>query len=474
MVATGNPLAARAAQMILNMGGSAVDAAISADAVLGVVEPMATSIGGDLLAMIVQPDGDVQSYNGTGRSPDALTPDLVEGFADARIPERHPLSVTTPGAVRGWHDLHARYGRMDWARLFDTAIQLAQEGFPVAPVAAREWALFDGVLHKDPNCAALYKAGNSPAPGAHFHNPHLAQVLRRIAQEGYQAFYGGAVAVAASSAVQAMGGVLDASDFAKHSGNYCKPVSTEFGNTRVYQCPPNTHGVAVLHALDGLSGLSLDPEDPAGFVQIVEATENAMRFASATVCDPAGNTVCTVVVDSDGLAITLMSSIFKRFGSGIVVPGGGFVLQNRGFGFSPPGHINGVAPGKRPYHTVVPGASTRDGKFFLSMGVVGGLMQPQGQIQILNRVLAWGEALQSAIDAPRWRLEAGGTLAIEAGMPAPIEASLRQAGYKLPATSTGELGGRSDFGGAHAVLRDADGLLHGAADRRKDGVSIAG
>lgn len=472
MVATGNPLAAQAAQMILNMGGSAVDAAIAADAVMGVVEPMATSIGGDLLAMVVQPDGHVQSYNGTGRSPGALTPDLVDGFAGGKIPERHPLSVTTPGAVRGWHDLHARYGRMDWAGLFDSAIKLAQEGFPVAPVSAREWALFDNVLHKDPNCAALYKAGNSPVSGERFLNPELAAVLQGIAQEGCESFYKGIVAGAASKAVQAMGGVLDVADFEKHSGNYCEPVSTVFCNTRVYQCPPNTHGVAVLHALDELSHLGLDPDDPAGFLQMVEATERAMRHASATVCDPAGNTVCTVVVDEDGLAVTLMSSIFKRFGSGIAVPGGGFVLQNRGFGFSQPGHINGVAPGKRPYHTVVPGTSTRDGKFFLGMGVVGGLMQPQGQIQILSRVLAWSQTLQAAIDAPRWRLEAGNTLAIEKGTPAAIEAFLRKSGYKQPATTAGELGGRSDFGGAHAVLRDMDGLLHGAADPRKDGVSL--
>ena len=474
MVATGNPLAAQAAQMILNKGGSAVDAAIAADAVLGVVEPMATSIGGDLLAMVVQPDGNVQSYNGTGRSPAALTPDLVEGFTNGRIPERHPLSVTTPGVVRGWHDLHVRYGRMDWARLFDSAIALAQDGFAVAPVAAREWALFDGVLKQDPNCAALYKAGNSPASGERFLNPALASVLRGIAHEGYKGFYGGAVAGAAAKAVQAMGGVLDVTDFEKHSGNYCEPVSTVFCNTRVYQCPPNTHGVAVLHALDELGELSPDPNEPAGFLQMVEATESAMRYASKTVSDPAGNTVCTVVVDADGLAITLMSSIFKRFGSGIAVPGAGFVLQNRGFGFSSPGHINGVAPGKRPYHTVVPGTSTRDGKFYLSMGVVGGLMQPQGQIQILSRVLAWGQTLQSAIDAPRWRLEAGNTLAIEKGMPIAIETFLREAGYKLPATTAGELGGRSDFGGAHAVLRDKDGLLHGAADPRKDGVSLGG
>ncbi|MBP6019040.1 MAG: gamma-glutamyltransferase [Burkholderiaceae bacterium] len=472
MIATGNPLAASAAQKMLDLGGSAIDAAIAADAVLGVVEPMATSIGGDLLAMLVHPDGSVLSYNGTGRAPLGLSADDVARLPNQKIPERHPLSVTTPGAVRGWHDLHSRYGRLDWRLLFDDAIQLARDGFAVAPIVAHEWQIFDHVLHNDAYCAQLYRAGHSPRAGEQFVNTDLARVLEGIAAEGYQSFYSGAVAHAAAQAVQAHGGVLATADFEQHTGDFRPALSTPFCGAVVHQCPPNTHGVAVLDALQEMQTHDFEPGSPQAAVQLVNATASAMRRASETVADPAGNTVCTVIVDADGLAITLMSSTFKRFGSGIAVPGGGFVLQNRGFGFAAPGHINGAAPGKRPYHTVVPGATTRNGKFLLGMGVVGGLMQPQGQLQILTRVLAGKEELQAAVNAPRWRLEAGNTLAIEAGMPASVEAALRAAGYSEPAVNVGELGGRSDFGGAQVVLRADDGGLVGASDPRKDGISL--
>lgn len=473
MIATGHPLAAEAARRMLENGGSAVDAAIAADAVMGVVEPMATSIGGDVLAMICTPDGQVSSYNGTGRAPAALDPVDVAKMPGGRIPERHPWSVTTPGAVEGWKTLHARHGRLDWRLLFEPAIQAARLGFALAPVAAREWKLFDHVLHTDPNCARLYRAGNSPVAGEQLTNSELADVLEMIACDGAEAFYRGWIPEAAAAAVQALGGVLQAHDFHEHAGNFCDPASTRFHGFNVHQCPPNTHGVAVLHALDQIGAHDGDPDDPATWVHLVQATASAMRYAGETVADPAGNTVCTVVVDAQGLAITLMSSIFKRFGSGIVVPGGGFVLQNRGFGFSVPGHVNGPGPRKRPYHTVVPGLVTRGGRFHLGMGVVGGLMQPQGQIQILTRALAWDMDIQAAIDAPRMRLEAGDTLAIERGVPESIATALRGAGYGEPPVTAGELAGRSDFGGAHAVLRHADGRLQGAADPRKDGEARA-
>ena len=472
MIATGNPLAAAAAQGMLDLGGSAIDAAIAADAVLGVVEPMATSIGGDLLAMVVHPDGTVNSYNGTGRAPEGLSANHIASLPGRKIPERHPLSVTTPGAVRGWHDLHARYGRLDWHRLFVPAIRHARLGFTVGPVAAREWAMFDHVLHSEPHCARLYKAGNTPAAGTLFANIELATVLERLACDGIDSFYSGAVARAASQAVQALGGVLAQEDFATHRGNFCAPVSAEFQGVVVHQCPPNTHGVAVLDALRTFQHAEVDPTSPGAAVHLVDATAAAMRRASETVADPAGNTVCTVIVDAQGLAITLMSSIFKRFGSGIAVPGAGFVLQNRGFGFSTPGHINGPAAGKRPYHTVVPGAATRGGRFFLGMGVVGGLMQPQGQLQILTRLLWAKDDLLTAVQAPRWRLEAGNALAIEAGMPAATSEALRAAGYSVPSHTAGELAGRSDFGGAQVVVRHPDGRLQGASDIRKDGMAL--
>jgi gamma-glutamyltranspeptidase/glutathione hydrolase len=472
MIATGNPMAAEAAQSMLQAGGSAVDAAIAADAVLGVVEPMATSIGGDLLAMVCPPEAEVLSYNGTGRAPAAMDPSAVAALPGSRIPERHPWSVTTPGAVRGWSDLHARYGKLDWKTLFEPAIRHARRGFALAPVAAREWAIFDFVLRQDPNCARLYRGGNSPKAGEQFANPELASVLEMIANEGADAFYGGWVADRAAQAVQKLGGLLAAEDFHRHSGNFCEPVSAMFNGIQVHQCPPNTHGIAILDALQQIEAHISDPADPATIIAMVRATAQAMHRASQTVADPSGNTVCTVIVDAQGLAITLMSSIFKRFGSGIVVPGGGFVLQNRGFGFAAPGHVNGPAPGKRPYHTVVPGISTLDGHFHLGMGVVGGLMQPQGQIQILTQVLGWNTPLRDAIGAPRWRLEAGDTLAIETGTDASIESALREAGYQAPAATVGELAGRSDFGGAHAVMRLPDGMLLGVADPRKDGSAL--
>lgn len=472
MVATGHPLAAQAAIEILNAGGSAVDAAIAADAILGVVEPMATGIGGDVLAMVVPVDGHPESYNGTGRSPNSLSIDAINTLADQKIPERHPLSVTTPGVVRGWFDLHQKYGRLGWRQLFKRAIEAASDGFLVAPVAAREWRLFEGVIRKDPVAANLYSAGRVPVAGERFTNPELASILRSIANDGVDAFYLGKAAIATEKALSHIGGLLTAEDFSAHTGNFCEPVSANYRGLTVLECPPNTHGVAVLHALTELDTYELGRDDPAATLTIVQAMGRAMEHAKKTVADPAGNTVCTVVVDQSGLAITLMSSIFKRFGSGIAVPGCGFVLQNRGFGFSTPGHINGPGPSKRPYHTVVPGAALKDGRFHAAFGVVGGAMQPQGHVQLLIRLKTWGQPLQDAIDAPRWRLEGQRALALETGTSDAVRDAMRKAGYTEP-QGLGELGGRSDFGGAQVVLRGAEGCLCGGSDKRKDGLAQA-
>ena len=472
MVATGHPLAAQAAQAVLQAGGSAVDAAIAADAVLGVVEPMATGIGGDVLAMLVPPGAAPISYNGTGRAPQRLTADRVTALPGQKIPERHILSVTTPGVVRGWFDLHQRFGTLPWARLLDAAIAAARDGFAVAPVAAREWALFQPVIAKDAASAALYRASHVPQAGDTFRNPALAQLLGEIAAHGPDAFYQGRIPQAIEATMQRHGGVLAASDLAAHRGEFCSPVTASFQGVDIFECPPNTHGVAVLHALAALDKHPLAIDCPDTTVRMVQAMEAAMDYAKQTVADPAGNTVCTTVVDGNGFAITLMSSIFKRFGSGFAVAEGGFVLQNRGHGFAQPGHINGPAPGKRPYHTVVPGAATQNGQFLAVLGVVGGAMQPQGQVQLLARMLAGGEAPQAALNQPRWRLEGNRVLAIEAGTPEDVTAALRAAGYREP-SGEGELGGRSDFGGAQCIVRLPDGRLCGASDPRKDGMALA-
>lgn len=474
MIATGHPLAAMAAQALLRRGGNAIDAAIAADAVLGVVEPMATGIGGDLQAMIVEADGTALTYNGTGRAPAALTADLVEALPKRRIPERHPLSVTVPGAVRGWHDLHQRYGSVPWHELFADAIALAQDGFAVAPVAASEWRWFQHVLAMYPHCAELYRAAATPGAGERFVNPELAATLRGIAENGPDDFYRGEPARAAERASLAVGGVLTAADFARHTGNYCEPLRRRFRDLTVLECPPNSHGCAVLDALEEIDAAGFAPGSAEAVIGMVEATGRAMAKARETVADPSGNTVCTVIVDGSGRAVTLMSSIFKRFGSGIAVPGAGFVLQNRGFGFATPGHINGPAANKRPYHTVIPAAALREGRFHAGFGVVGGLMQPQGHIQLMTRIAAWGQPVQEAMAAPRWRLEAGDTLACEAGMPEALVRALRDAGYAEPDANQGELAGRSDFGGAQIVMRGEDGGLLGVSDPRKDGAACGG
>lgn len=471
MVATGHPLAARAAQDMLAAGGTAVDAAIAADAILGVVEPMATGIGGDLLAMLVEPDGHATSYNGTGRSPAALSVEALEKLPNRRIPERHGLSVTVPGAVRGWFDLHGRFGRLPFAQLIAPAIALAADGFAVLPITAREWAVFEPVIKLDPVAGKLYSAGSTPREGERFANPELAAMLRAIAADGPDAFYLGTPARQAAAANQTRGGLLTAEDFANHRGDFVLPLERKFRDLTVLECPPNTHGMAVLDALEELDALPLDRDDPTTTRAMVEAVGRAMAKAKKIVADPSGNTVCTVVVDKDGLAVTLMSSIFKRFGSGIAVPGCGFVLQNRGLGFSEPGHINGPGPSKRPYHTVIPAATLKDGRFHAGFGVVGGAMQPQGHVQMMVRLAAWGEKLQPAIDAPRWRLEGDMALAIEPGTPDAIVRTLRDAGYSDP-EGAGELAGRSDFGGAQFVVRDEDGSLLGGSDKRKDGVAL--
>lgn len=472
MVATGHPLAAKAAKQMLEAGGSAVDAAIAADAVMGVVEPMATGLGGDLLAMLVPADGTPISYNGTGKAPLGLHTAVIDALPQQRIPERHPLSVTTPGAVRGWFDLHQRFGRLPWPVLLEAAIHHAEEGFEVGSVCAGEWRLFKHVIAKDPAAAQLYRADDVPQSGDRFNNPALAKLLRAIAQQGPKAFYEGVIPEAAERVMREHGGVLSVADFEQHQGMFTTPVSTRFRGVDIFECPPNSHGVAVLHALESLETQTLEIDSPTTTLAMVQAMEKAMEHAQKTVADPAGNTVCTTVVDEQGLAITLMSSVFKRFGSGYVVPEGGFALQNRGHGFSKPGHINGPAPGKRPYHTVVPGAAMRNGKFLAVFGVVGGAMQPQGQVQLLCRLLAGGEEPQEALDQPRWRLEGQRVLATETGMREEVVQALRSAGYREP-EGQGELGGRSDFGGAQLIMRTSEGLLVGASDKRKDGMALA-
>ncbi len=467
-VASGHPLASWTAFDILSRGGHAVEAAIAADAVLGVCEPMATGIGGDALALVIAPDGTVAGFNGTGRSPRGLTAETLErATGSARVPLRGPWSVTVPGAVGAWAALHERFGRLSLHDLVAPAAALARDGFPVGPIVAREWRRFADVLRADAEATRVFRPDRPPAPGERFANPDLAATLDLIARDGADGFYRW-LADRAPEAVQAAGGVLDRTDILAHTGVqggfFCDPLRRRHGALEVIELPPNTHGVAVLDALEALGPDPVDHDETAGLVRMVEAVDDALTKARATVCD-AGNTVATAVVDAQGWCCILMSSVFKRFGSGLAVPGGGFVLQNRAHGFAEPGHPNGVAPGRRPYHTVIPGAALRDGLPFAVFGLVGGNMQPQGHVQMVSRMARGTTDPQAILDAPRFRVQEPKVVAVEEGIAPAMRDALAAAGYAVSV-------GNADFGGGQLIQRCGVGWAAGS-DRRKDGIALA-
>lgn len=462
--AAGHPLATWTAIEILGRGGSGVDAAIAADALMGVVEPMATGIGGDVLAVVVEPDGAATTYNGTGRSPAGLTRDSLAAAGLDRIPERSPWSVTVPGAVAGWFDLWRRWGRLPIAEVLAPAIGLARNGFPIGPIVAGEFRKFHAVIASHEESRRLYRADDLPRPGAIFANPDLARTLERIAEDGPDAFYRGIPAQAAAGEIRRLGGLLSLEDFRAHRGFFAEPLTRAFHGIEVLECPPNTQGAVVLEALGLIEGEPLIADDPATTVAMVRAVEASFERIRETIADP-GNTVATVVADQDGRTVTLMSSVFKRFGSGITVPGHGFTLQNRAFGFADFGHVNEPGPGKRPLHTVIPGAVRKAGKPWGAIGLVGGDMQPQGQFQVLTYLALHGRDPQAALDRPRWRWAGKGKVAVEAGLPEPHRRALVEAGFAISATT-------EDFGGGQVLIRVEDGWAAGS-DRRKDGIALA-
>ncbi len=484
-VASGHPAATAAAVDLLHAGASAVDAAIAADAVMGVVEPIATGIGGDVMAIVAKVAG-TEAYNGAGRTGRSLTHADVVSSDHGYVPSLGGTAVTVPGAVRAWWDLHQRHGRVPWARLFDAAIEAATDGVAVGAVAARTWAAQSSRL--DEAGRHLYlRDGDAPRAGSTWRNPDLATLLALIANDGPSAFYDSDVATAIARAVNSAGGRMDAADIVGHQGQWVSPHITFVDGMTIATVPPPCQGMVVglaarLLAEDGrLGDLS-----PKGHLCLLESLDRAFSVATDEVYDrspesvpevdrlvamarerrlggamPYGpGTVFTAAADAETM-VALVSSVCDRFGSGVTVPGHGFVLGSRARGFClDPSHPNVVAPAKRPYHSIVPTVISRDGRPWLSLGVVGGIMQPQGQLQILTRMLA-GAMIDEAIAAPRLRLLGDGVVAVEDEIDRDIRSSLESA-YEL-AASTGV-----DFGGAQAVLRTSDGLDAGT-DPRKDG-----
>ncbi|MCP1677257.1 gamma-glutamyltranspeptidase/glutathione hydrolase [Natronocella acetinitrilica] len=508
MVATSQPLAAQAGLAMLREGGNAIDAAIATATALSVVEPSQNGIGGDAFALIWN-DGQLHAYNGSGRSPAALTREntgLGEGDA---MPLLGWASVTVPGAPKAWAEVHARFGRLPLERVMQPAIHYARNGYPLGSVVAEYWrrgiATFAHLA--GPEFAAwketFLPAGFSPEAGRVWRSEAHAHTLERIAASAARDFYSGDLTAAIDRHARETGGYLRAEDLAVHRGDWITPISTDYLGHTVWEIPPNTQAIAALEALNILSGLDLP--DSRDTVESIHLQIEAMKLAfvdalayvgdpdhmqvrteellspgyaanrrqeiSETACHPEagapskGDTVYLATADADGMMVSFIQSNYLGFGSGVVVPGTGIALHNRGNSFQlKTGHPNEVGPGKRPYHTIMPGFLTRDGKAVGPFGVMGAYMQPQGHVQMMVNSLNYGLNPQASLDAPRWQWTEGRTVRVEQSMPAQVVQGLLARGHNV-IVSPDETG----FGRGQIIWRNAEGVLCGGSECRADG-----
>ena len=510
MVSTSQPLAAQAGLRMLLAGGNAVDAAIATAMALTVVEPSGCGIGSDGFAILW--DGkELHGLNASGRSPAAWTPEYFKQLGG--IPEKGWNAVTVPGAVSAWAELSRRFGKLPFEQVAQPAIDYARHGFPVSPVIATLWELGAQKLGDQPGFAECFMPhGRAMRAGEVFKSEAHARTLELIASTGGEAFYRGELAQKMAAHSKANGGVMTVEDLAAHRADWVGTVSQSFGNSVIHEIPPNGQGIAALMALGMLDELSLgsQPLDSADTVHLqIEAMKLAladlheynadidyMRVKPqeellsraylrerAKLIDPKvasnpsygtpkrGGTVYLSAADASGMMVSFIQSNYMGFGSGVVVPGTGISLQNRGFGFTTQsGHANEVGPNKRPSHTIIPAfAMNADGTPQMSFGVMGGPMQSQGHVQMAVRVLRYGQNPQAAADAPRWRVTGGKKVAVEPAFDAKVVAELRARGHEI---SVEEGNGVFAFGGAQLVLRDGDCYV-GGSDPRKDGQAVA-
>lgn len=509
IVSTSQPLAAQAGLRMLLAGGNAVDAAIAAAMALTVVEPTGCGLGSDAFA-IVWDGHELHGLNASGRAPAAWTPGYFDQLGG--LPDTGWNAVTVPGAVSGWVALSKRLGRLALAQLAQPAIDYARNGFPVSPTIARLWALGAARLGTQPGFAECFlPGGRAPRAGEIFRSEAHARTLELIVATEGEAFYRGALARQMVAHGQAHGGAMTLDDLAAHRADWVGTVSQRFGDSVVHEIPPNGQGIATLMALGLLQAHGIGAQ-PVDHVDTVHASIEAMKLAladlqqhnadgdamrvtcaellapaylqeRARLIDPAraaapghgaprpGGTVYLAAADAAGMMVSFIQSNYMGFGSGVVVPGTGISLQNRGHGFSPvPGHANAVGPRKRPSHTIIPGfAMHADGTPQMAFGVMGGPMQSQGHLQMALRVLRYGQNPQAAADAPRWRVTGGKGVAVEPHFDAAVVAQLRARGH---AVTVEEGNGVFAFGGAQLVLREGQAYSAGS-DPRKDGCAVA-
>jgi gamma-glutamyltranspeptidase / glutathione hydrolase len=520
IVATSQPLATAAGLEILAKGGNAADAAVAAGAALNVTEPSSTGIGGDMFALYYSADTKgVTALNGSGRAPAALRLDrlLKDGFS-TELPPFHAHTVTVPGACAGWFDLVEKHGSLSMAEILAPAIRLASEGFPVGPITSHSWQRgAQNQLRSAPNGHELTIGGRGPNAGEIFRNPNLARTFEIVARGGVSAFYQGEIAEAIVGVIQGADGCMSLDDLASHTSTWEEPILVTYRGLRVHECPPNGQGITALIALNILEGFDLSALTPLSTDRLHLMIE-AMRLAFADsrwyVADPkfsnvpvkellskeyanerrklidlkratidqkhgtpvsSSGTVYLSVVDKFGNACSFINSNYWGFGTGIVPKGYGFTLQNRGHNFSlDPHHPNALEPRKRPYHTIIPAMVTReDGSLYASYGVMGGFMQPQGHVQVLAALLNHGLDPQSALDLPRFCIDAeesGGRVALEEGIPANVFSDLEKMGHPVYSVSSFD---RSLFGRGQVILRDAEtGVLCAGSDPRADGCAM--
>jgi gamma-glutamyltranspeptidase/glutathione hydrolase len=495
VVATSQPLAAQAGLFVLKEGGNAVDAAIATAAALTVVEPTSNGIGSDAFA-IVHDGESILGLNASGRSPAALT---LDALPDKTMPKYGWLPVTVPGAVSAWASLHERFGKLPFERLMQPAIEYAERGFQVSPIVADAWRRSVAVFKDRPEFIATFGVdGAGPQNGQRVTLPYHAKTLRAIARSKGEDFYRGDVARAIAEHAKKTGGLLSLDDLGSHACDWVEPISARFNGVNVHEIPPNGQGIATLIAMNGIDETWLEaPVDSGASVhELIERMKFGLAQAYAHVADPKsmredvmtllkqrvvpsvkaqpmpaipqrGGTVYLATADAGGMMVSFIQSNFWGFGSGVVVPGTGIALQNRGYGFScDPNHPNCVAPRKRPFHTIIPGFATdARGKALCAFGVMGGAMQAQGHLQVVARMFAHGQNPQAALDAPRWRVMDGLEVMIEPGFPEATLADLKSRGHVLTS------GPSAEFGGGQIILRAADGYVAGS-DWRKDGAAV--
>lgn len=527
MAATSQPLATQIALDVMKQGGNAIDAAIAANAALGLMEPTGNGMGGDLYAIVWSArDNKLYGLNASGRAPKGMT--LAQMQAEVKklgrtdIPPLGMLPISVPGAVDGWFSLHDKFGKLPMKTIFAPAIQYAEQGFPVSELIAYYWQASVPKLSPQPGdfVGTFTINGKAPAKGEMFRNPALANTLKILAKDGRDAFYRGDIAKKIDAFMKKEGGYLRYEDFASHSSTWVEPVSVNYKGYDVWELPPNGQGIAALQMLQILKNFDLKAmgfNSPESLHTLIEAKKLAFEDRAKYYADMdfqkvpvkeliseaygrerakligakaaqrvdagnphlyTGDTIYMTTADAEGNMVSLIQSNYRGMGSGVVVPGLGFVFQDRGQMFSLDAkHANSFAPGKRPFNTIIPAFITKDGKPWVSFGVMGGAMQPQGHVQIVVNMIDYGMNLQEAGDAARWQhlgnteptdgtdmyLSNGGYTEVERGVPYQTIQTLMQKGHDIRY-------GFGGYGGYQAIMKDPKtGVYYGASESRKDG-----